>query len=126
MKALSLWPGYALEVLSGEKTIEYRTWRTHHRGDLLICATAKKVSGTIPGHALVVVNLVDVIKKGDRDFEWIFTDPRPIYPLPVKGQQGLFNVDDSKIKYIPDEILYGDIDDYNVFWYTVFEPLILE
>lgn len=62
MKALSLRSDYALDVLSGDKTIEYRSWPTKYRGDLLICATAHKIPKTIPGHALVVVRLKDVKK----------------------------------------------------------------
>ncbi len=57
MKALSLRSDYALEVLNGDKTIEYRSWPTKYRGDLLICAAAHKIPKTIPGHALVVVRL---------------------------------------------------------------------
>jgi len=41
MKALSISPEYALEILAGRKTIEYRSWKTNHRGDLLICSTVK-------------------------------------------------------------------------------------
>ncbi len=33
-------------------------------------------------------------------FAWITTNLRPIKPFPVKGQQGLFNVDDSLIEFI--------------------------
>ena len=42
MLALSISPDYALEMLEGLKTTEYRSWQTKHRGDLLICSTAKK------------------------------------------------------------------------------------
>jgi len=107
MKALSLRSDYALDVLSGDKTIEYRSWPTKYRGDLLICATAHKIPKTIPGHALVVVRLKDVKKLGDHQYAWQLDHLRAIEPFPVKGRQRLFNVDDSLIKYHP------EVDDEN-------------
>jgi len=124
MKALSLWPEYAFEVLTDEKTIEYRTWSTNYRGDLLICSTVRKTPGTIPGHGLVVVELVDVVKVDEDDYEWILENNRPIYPIKVKGQLGLYTVDDERIKLIPDEIINGDQATFDKFWNEIYEPLI--
>ena len=61
MKALSLGPDWAMDVLLGEKRIEWRTWKTDYRGLLLICANSKPWPGSIAGHALCVVNLVDIV-----------------------------------------------------------------
>ena len=55
MKALSIHPEYAMNIVKGLKTVEVRTWTTKYRGDLLICATTKKGKGLISGHALGVV-----------------------------------------------------------------------
>lgn len=107
IKALSLRPDYALDVLSGDKTVEYRTWKTAYRGDLLICATARKIPDTIPGHALTVVRLKDINQLGNRQYAWQLGTSHAIEPFPVKGQQGLYNVDDKLIKYHP------EIDDEN-------------
>ena len=108
MKALSLSADFAFLVDIGDKTIECRTWETNYRGDLLICANAKKIKGTIPGHALCVAKLADIrpFKKSDckaacmfksempdKAFAWILEDVRPIEPVPVKGKLGLFDVD---------------------------------
>lgn len=41
MKALSIHPEYAMNIIKGLKTIEVRSWTTKYRGDMLICATAK-------------------------------------------------------------------------------------
>lgn len=49
MKALSLNADFAMLVLLGKKTIECRTWRTNYRGDILICANAKKNQRHHPG-----------------------------------------------------------------------------
>lgn len=62
MKAISIHPEPVMEILSGKKTEEYRSWSTHHRGPLLICSTAIKTPGCISGHAVCIVDLVDVKK----------------------------------------------------------------
>ena len=128
MKALSVQQPFALEILSGQKTIEVRSWDTLHRGDLLICSSAKPAFPKeemeeleeeygcvfLYGHALCVVRLADVrlMRKGDEDkaltddfnpelFSWIIEDVRPVIPFPVKGQQSLFPVEDGLIQLSP-------------------------
>ena len=61
MKALTVHPVYAMCIVGGQKTVECRTWKTSYRGPILICSSAKKFHGSIPGHALGVVDLVDVV-----------------------------------------------------------------
>ena len=115
MKALSIHPFYAMEIAVGIKTVECRTWSTEYRGQLLICSTAKKLHGTIPGHALAVVDLVDVepftrkhLKAADMKsaeiepgmFAWILKNPRYIEPFAVKGKLSLWECD-HKITYLP-------------------------
>jgi hypothetical protein len=128
MKALSVQQPFALEILSGQKAIEVRTWDTLHRGDLLICSSGKPAFPKeemeeleeeygcvfLYGHALCVVRLADarLMRKGDEEkalmdaidpeaYSWILEDARPVIPFPVKGQQGLFNVDDRLIQLSP-------------------------
>lgn len=116
MKALSIHPYYALMIAEGFKTIECRTWKTNYRGDIVICSTAKKYRGTIPSHALCVAKLVDIVPFERKHMEeammdtvdydsyaWILEDVRYIEPVYVKGRLGLWNFDDKKIKYIPEE-----------------------
>lgn len=117
MKALSVHPYYAMAIVSGQKSIECRSWSTDYRGDLLICSTAKKYHGTIPGHALGVVTLEDVVpfekkhlkaalmlpKEYQVDhYAWKLTYNRLIVPVPVKGKLSLWNYD-GEIEYIPEE-----------------------
>ena len=60
MKAISIKNPFATQILRGTKNIEYRTWDTKHRGDLLICSSANpQVPGMLSGCALCVVELVD-------------------------------------------------------------------
>jgi hypothetical protein len=128
MKALSVQQPFALEILSGHKTIEVRTWDTLHRGDLLICSSAKPAFPKddmeeleeeygclfLYGHALCVVRVADIrlVRKGDEEkalmdeidpesYSWILEDVRPVIPFPVKGKQGLFQVDDGLITLSP-------------------------
>lgn len=129
MKALSIHPAYAMWISFGQKTVECRSWRTDYRGDILICSTAKKVKDTIPGHALSVVKLVDVVPfgrghleaacmdkmPGGECFAWILEDPRPIRPIPLKGRLSLWTYD-GEVEYLKrpetdeeDERMYREI-----------------
>lgn len=113
MKALSIHPGFAMCIVTGQKTVECRSWTTGYRGDILICSTAKKEKGTIPGHALGVVTLKDVVPfqkkhlKGammnnyyEGDYAWILANPRVIKPFPVKGKQSLWTCE-HEIEFLP-------------------------
>ena len=116
MKALSIHPAYAGLIWVGEKTIECRSWRTDYRGDLLICSTAKKIKDTIPGHALCVVTLADIVPFQKKHlkaacmtkedympglYAWILKDVRTIRPIPVKGRLSPWNYD-GEIEYLPE------------------------
>lgn len=96
MKALSVRGDYVLDMIAGKKKIEYRTWYTKYRGDLLMCSTAKKVAGAVPGYALCVVHLDSVEYCEEDDFyHWNISNVRVIKPIHVKGQ-----FDDEIKKYI--------------------------
>jgi hypothetical protein len=128
MKALSVQQPFAYEILVGQKTIELRKWDTDHRGDLLICSSGKAAFSKedmeeiedeygctfLYGHALCVVRVADVrlARKGDEEgaladqidpdeYSWILEEVRPVIPFPVKGKQGLFEVDDARVVLSP-------------------------
>ena len=136
MKAISIKPHFAHQILCGTKTTEYRTWQTKHRGDLLICSSAApKEKGTISGHALIVCRLAAVEPLSKRELKqigideqpekpiygWRLTDFRTIKPFPVKGKLNLFNVDDKLIEYIDEEHMTGKALDETFNRY--FKPL---
>lgn len=97
MKALCLQNPWAQLVVSGFKTIEARTWPTNHRGELLICSTAKSNKSLekavldvieeetdlafeqseffVNGAVLGKVNLVDVRELTEDDLEESWLDP---------------------------------------------------
>lgn len=128
MKAISIQQPFAFEILSGQKTIEVRTWDTLYRGDLLICSSGKPAFSKMEmeeaeeeygctflyGQALAVVCLADVRhrRKGDEEKAlmdeidpeaccWVIEDVRPVIPFPVKGKQGLYEIDDNLITLSP-------------------------
>lgn len=138
MKAISIKPHFAHQILCGTKTTEYRTWQTKHRGDLLICSNAApKEKGTISGHALIVCRLAAVEPLSKRELKqigideqpekpiygWRLTDFRTIKPFPVKGKLNLFNVDDKLIEYIDEEHMTGkELDEtFNRYFKPLFD-----
>ncbi|MFO0843276.1 MAG: ASCH domain-containing protein [Gemmataceae bacterium] len=120
MRCLSVRQPFAELILSGEKRREYRSWRTSHRGPLLIHAgkevdrEALAESGLdadeLPRGALVGV--VDVVgcRRLKGGFAWVLESPRRL-PLPIawRGQVGLFNVEPIHVLGLT-PILQGDTD----------------
>lgn len=100
MKALSVKNPYATQILRGEKPIEYRSWKTDWRGDILIVSSASpKIDGMLAGHALCIVRLDDIVpsRTCPGQFDWILKDVRPVEPFPVRGKLYLYEVDDALI-----------------------------
>lgn len=107
MRALTVMNPWATMIWAGEKTVEWRSWKTDYRGDLLITSSAKRVRGCVCGHALCVVTLADVvpferkhIKPACLDgmpdpigYAWILENRRMIQPVAVKGKLNLWNCD---------------------------------
>ena len=104
MKALSIKEPYASMIRSGKKTIETRTWKTNHRGTILIVAS--KIPKTkFSGKGIATAKLItcrpmtkeDEVKACceiyDRANSWILKDVKPIKPFDVKGKLGLYDVD---------------------------------
>jgi hypothetical protein len=117
MKALSVRQPWASLIADGEKTIEVRSWPTHHRGPLLICSSSKPdadhalqddqgMAIDLPlGMLLAEVDISDCRPLTPDDLHdacrenwspglwaWILTNPRHIDPIPVKGRLGLFDL----------------------------------
>lgn len=109
MKAISIKEPWASMILSRKKTIETRTWKTKYRGDILLCAS-KSPDTILSGKAFAIAKIIDCLPmvKDDEKYaccelypkanSWFLTNIRKIQPFPVKGQLGLFEVDDELIK----------------------------
>jgi len=120
MKALVIRQPWASLIMSGKKSIELRTWRSHFRGQFVVCASAgapkKANAGRFPGLdmprgvAVAVVELVNVreataedapraccdVEVG-REFAWELRVVRVLKPFPVKGRLSFFDVSDEEI-----------------------------
>jgi len=114
VKALSIMPEYAADIFDGFKTVEWRSWKTDYRGDLLICASSRKCKGCIAGHALCMVTLKDVVPFTRRHlnaammdfvpnppgYAWILDNVRLIKPFPYKGKLHIYDVDASLVEVL--------------------------
>lgn len=119
MKALSLRPEWAMPVLLGLKTIECRTWKTAYRGNLLICSSARKTPATIAGKALCIVTLDEIepftkdhmfdaymedLEQPQNAYAWHLSNLRWVKPFDVKGKLNFYEVEDSKVNIISEEL----------------------
>lgn len=114
MKALSIKQPWASLIAKGWKRIELRSWRTHYRGQLVICSGSRAWKGLEPrgplGVTVCTLELVDVrpASRADADaacvpedefpygwYAWILKNPRPVAHVPVKGRLGIFDLPDD-------------------------------
>ncbi len=135
MKALSVHPFWATTIALGMKSIECRSWKTDHRGWMVICASSGPwVSGSICKHALCLVNLVEVkpfkpqhledafmdeMPSDDKAYyAWVFDGLIPLVPFEVESEKGLFEIDDELISCMLPEDNPAD------FFREHYEPLM--
>lgn len=138
MKAISIDAWYASAIVYHLKKVELRSRRTSYRGKILICSTKYRCNDPevkdyfIFGHAIAVATLYDCRPYDEslRDLCFIDedTDPsglycfmlkdvEPIKPIPVRGQQRIYNapIEENEI-----ELLGIDMDKYPdplpVYW----------
>lgn len=141
MKCLSVSQPFADLIISGEKSIELRSWNTNFRGELLIHAPLKIkfedskrlkikkkfVTGAIIGKVqLYDVKKYDSIKQvrleqkfhlaskkyQKKTYGFILKNARPLrIPIPWKGQLGLFDVNIPNMEIKDKEIVSDIIDE---------------
>ena len=117
MKALTICQPYAEMIALGEKCIENRTWPTAHRGLLVIHAgksrnwleadDEREYPGMQFGALVATAQLVDCRRVEDLPPElqgdvhangpwcWILEDVIRINPVPYRGAQGLWDVENT-------------------------------
>ena len=116
MKAISLKQPWAGLIDQGSKTIETRKWRTHYRGDLLICSSQKPAANMGPAwyvgngcfyraSTICLVKLVDCVpmttehqekaccRVYDGAWAWMLEDIRSVKQFPIKGQLSIYDLD---------------------------------
>ena len=103
-KALSIKQPWANLIAVGQKTIETRRWATDYRGPLLI-VSSKTPALPPAGFALALADLVDCRRMTIDDehaarcsvyegaYAWLLTNVRPIQPVAVTGQLGIYDLD---------------------------------
>lgn len=105
MKALSIRQPWASLIIFGGKDIENRTWRTKHRGPILIHASLK-IERDVPhdfddlptGGIIGQADLVNVVEKSDSEWwqgpiGFVLANPKPLPFYALKGKLGLFEVE---------------------------------
>ena len=84
---------------------EYRSWRTTHRGPLVLVSSAtpdrgdaeEPYRGQLLSSTIALVDLVDI--GGDLfDWRWYVRDVRPLVPLRVKGAINLYPVEGRHVR----------------------------
>lgn len=109
MYALSVKQPWAELIARGDKRIEYRSWTTKHRGDLLIVASKTPdedgfadedvdPDAVIYGAAVCVVQLTKVTG-ADGDYRWHVAKPRRVKPIPIRGYAALYTVPDARLVF---------------------------
>lgn len=103
VRCLSVRQPYASAILTGQKTEEYRSWPTNHRGLLAIHASktvAKEAIADYPdldmttGAVLGIVEVTDCIPLLDGTYAWTLANPQLLdEPIAAKGNAGFFYVD---------------------------------
>lgn len=113
MRALSVRHPYAELIARDEKHYEFRSWKTAHRGDLLIVASVAPCREGREEHpeifapgvtlaygaAICVVTLVGIDGEPG-DYEWEIDNARRVAPVKIRGKLNLYTVDDSLIRFV--------------------------
>lgn len=108
MKALSIKEPYAWNIIMGDKKFEYRTWLPKSVSSFLLVSAGTPSAidfglGLPNGYALAVVQVGKVSdKKVDGQYAWPVTVKDLVEPFPVKGRLHFYDVDDTKIKPLPE------------------------
>lgn len=96
MKALSVKQPFANQILTGQKRIEYRTWQTPYRGDLVICS-CRKPDKMLAGCTICLVNLFAIEEVTPYNFHWHLTNIRALVPVEVIGRQSIWEISDKYV-----------------------------
>ncbi len=114
MNALSVKEPWLSNIVEGAKTIETRTWRLPARflGQPLLLVGSKQPRGKYSGLAACIVDVVDCRKMVVDDQmsaqclvyhkaqSWFLQNIRKVEPVSIKGQLGIYQVDDSLIEEV--------------------------
>jgi len=123
MKTLAIRQPWVSLIAEGDKTIEVRTWRTDHRGPLLLVASGKPLRLDIDGEPytlpagcqVCIVDLLEVRPLTAADlvaaclddlqppfdiaghYAWELANPRDVIEAPHKGRLRLYDTPDESV-----------------------------
>src|SRR5690348_5615469 len=114
MRAITIHQPWAELIVRGEKDVENRSWRTHHRGPLLIHAGARADAASFAEHGVsddaersAIIGVVEVVDctrdrtsrwHAEGSWGWYLVGARRFRKsVPMKGRRGLFEVPDRKV-----------------------------
>lgn len=100
---------HALAIERAVKRVEYRTWSTAHRGDLVIVASSNPdrlelehlgltAADVDLGVTVVLVEVTAVVALPGVGFEWLLANPRSLERVPVRGGRSLFTIADELVR----------------------------
>jgi hypothetical protein len=114
LRALTVRQPFASMIARKEKGLEYRSWSTRYRGDLLVCSSSRadEPCSDPDGVAVCIVKLADIarpselgldprklgLERGEDPFCWLFQRPRAVPHLAVRGRLKLWEPDSSLIR----------------------------
>jgi hypothetical protein len=114
VRAITIRQPWAELIVRGTKDVENRSWRTHHRGPLLIHAGARAHAELFEEHGVpdsaergAIIGVVEVVDctqdhtspwHEEGTWGWYLTGARRFEkPIPLKGRRGLFEVPARKV-----------------------------
>lgn len=77
IRALSVRQPYADRILSGEKGIEYRSFKTNIRGTVYVYASKQGEANPRSGYVIGTVDIIDCIEV-EGSFHWLLKNPKRI------------------------------------------------
>lgn len=102
--------------IPGVKDVENRTWRTKHRGPVVIHAgkgvdrdamTEHGFADPLPkGEILGIVDLVDIVEDSQSPWaeeglqHFVLVNPRPLERVAMKGELGLYSIPGSRVRWV--------------------------
>jgi ASCH domain-containing protein len=114
VRAITIRQPWAELIVRGDKDVENRSWRTNHRGPLLIHAGGSVNRGSFAKHGVpedaersAIIGIVEVVDctqertsswHEEGSWGWYLKRARRFRkPVPMKGRRGLFEVPDRKV-----------------------------
>ena len=106
MLCLSIRQPYIGDIVSGEKTVEMRSWPTNHRGPLALhCSKAglPQDRSLTRGAVVAVCEVVDCrpLEEDPTLWGWHLRSVRRVKPHPCRGNARFFKVPDNLVPLAP-------------------------